>query len=792
MGVWLQQDLSAEAKPAAASRVALALLGGRGEEGLEPVLSPPVPAVDACVRLPGSVRARDLVAGRSPAQLAGYENLLWLRPGERLLVGNQAHLLRRAAQGVKGACFLPVHYPLPSGLTLLTIEPRWVRSGSNAQNRPGFVTVPIVSRKPPAAETPADRQDLTWALLYRAVRLVLTGDRDAGLAQLDHLYQRVEPMARPIAALVVRNGLAAVLDAGVARVDALSPQGKPGRSAPGQQALRGLERWVERARGYPSDPELRLLLALIPYASGDVAAAADELTNLVENPPHRSQGDRIEGGGAASYRVLYFRGRAFARQGALDRAVRDWGAALKVNPDYLEPLAELTRHRLHADVLDRLGMRRFWRGRTREAVSLVVRAYAQSDEPAVAHGILAAIPDLPLPAELKRRLGRGAPSPSARPARTRGVRWEGPFFVRSSLSRVNEQLALRLIRQGHGLCAIPTEPYTHDPYAEQAALPLARSLWREMEQTGVTVRHRWPPSFAPVREGRLVVVLPWEYGAVPHAWVDGLKRADEIWVYARSVRDGLLPSGLEPERIQVVPCGFDPRVFHPAPPGSGPVRQGFRFLYVGGTISRKGYDLALEAFLAEFAQSEPVALTIKDFGSTTFYRTASGVARVRAAARATRDLPRRVELIDRLLTDEELAALYQSANALVAPYRGEGFCLPALEAMACGTPAILPRFGPALDYATDETAMLLDAELRSVGTSVSGMALSGEGLLCEIPLEALRKAMRWAVEHRDLLEAMGRRAAQAVHAAFTWDHAAAKAGERLRALGGCSGGSSHA
>ncbi len=53
-------------------------------------------------------------------------------------------------------------------------------------------------------------------------------------------------------------------------------------------------------------------------------------------------------------------------------------------------------------------------------------------------------------------------------------------------------------------------------------------------------------------------------------------------------------------------------------------------------------------------------------------------------ARWARELPG--VILTGQLTDDELAAIYTGAHALVMPSDEEGFCLPLVEALACGTP----------------------------------------------------------------------------------------------------------
>lgn len=52
------------------------------------------------------------------------------------------------------------------------------------------------------------------------------------------------------------------------------------------------------------------------------------------------------------------------------------------------------------------------------------------------------------------------------------------------------------------------------------------------------------------------------------------------------------------------------------------------------------------------------------------------------------NLPNRVEILG-VISDKALAALYRNAEALVVSSKAEGFCIPLIEAHACGTPVVV-------------------------------------------------------------------------------------------------------
>ena len=82
-------------------------------------------------------------------------------------------------------------------------------------------------------------------------------------------------------------------------------------------------------------------------------------------------------------------------------------------------------------------------------------------------------------------------------------------------------------------------------------------------------------------------------------------------------------------------------------------------------------------------------------------------------------LQRRITHIDGSLSGGELNELFNSANVVVLPSRGEGFNLPAAEAMAMGIPVIVTGFGGHTDFATTSTAWLIDYAFAPAVTHLS-------------------------------------------------------------------------
>src|SRR5262249_28511608 len=342
----------------------------------------------------------------------------------------------------------------------------------------------------------------------------------------------------------------------------------------------------------------------------------------------------------------------------------------------------------------------------------------------------------------------------------------------------------RLLGRGHEMSLLPADL----PGDAGPTLPLPPRLAERLGRslTGpadIHIRHRWPPDFTPPPAGHWVVIQPWELGRPPRAWVGPLTElVDEVWVPSRYVRDCYVQSGLPAERVQVVPNGIDPARFHPAvPPRPLRTRKCFQFLFVGGTIYRKGIDILLEAYARAFTRRDEVCLVVKDLGGSSFYRGQTAERQI-AELQARPDAPE-VESLDGPLPAEDLAGLYTACDCLVHPYRGEGFGLPIAEAMACGLPVIVTGHGAALDFCNEEGAYLVPARVvRFAAKRVGDLETVDCPWLAEPDPEALQRLLRHVVAHPEEARAKGRAASAHVHAHFTWDQATDVVEHRLAEL----------
>jgi len=373
--------------------------------------------------------------------------------------------------------------------------------------------------------------------------------------------------------------------------------------------------------------------------------------------------------------------------------------------------------------------------------------------------------------------------PAAQKTQTLRLAWEGSFLDLGSLSLVNRELT-RALGDLPKLQVTLVSPdilapaLAHLPDLQKSARLIQRQPPR---QVSVTVRHAWPPNWQPPASGAWMLIQPWEYGVLPADWAEKLKTVDEVWVPSEYVRRVYVDSGVDPQKVKIVPNGVDPEKFNPAsPPMKLLTRKTFKFLFVGGTIHRKGPDLLLEAYLNTFTAADDICLVIKDFGGKSAYAGQTFENQIKAA-QSQPGAPEILYLNEELPPDA-MPCLYTACDCLVHPYRGEGFGLPVLEAMACGLPVIVTSGGATDDFAGDEQAWRIASRRRRIGPEISGMKLLRNGWLLEPDLPALSEKMKWVARNPQEARRKGRAASDYVRREWTWQRAAQIAARRLHDL----------
>jgi glycosyltransferase involved in cell wall biosynthesis len=211
-------------------------------------------------------------------------------------------------------------------------------------------------------------------------------------------------------------------------------------------------------------------------------------------------------------------------------------------------------------------------------------------------------------------------------------------------------------------------------------------------------------------------------GAVHRLLYRAVRRASRvIAVSERAGQDAVERLRLDPERVTVV---HEAAGEHFAPSDPGPARERLRLegpylLYVGGLANSdplKDVDGLIRAF-ADWRRSEgrPEALVL-----------AGGVGPEGERLRSLAESTGAPIVLPGFVPDEELPALYSGASCLVTATRYEGFGLPALEAIACGTPVAAYEVGALPEVAGPGALLVAEGDPKALFGAVAALCDDAE------------------------------------------------------------------
>ncbi|MBW0011722.1 glycosyltransferase family 4 protein [Mycobacterium sp.] len=274
---------------------------------------------------------------------------------------------------------------------------------------------------------------------------------------------------------------------------------------------------------------------------------------------------------------------------------------------------------------------------------------------------------------------------------------------------------------GTGLLAIaeaglPVVATVHHPITRDRVLDLAAARWWRKPLV-----HRW-------------------YGFSRMQRKVSRRIADLLTVSSSSAADIVADFGVSPDQLHVVPLGVNTDLFKP---GSQPRRPGRVIAIASADTPLKGVSTLLHAVARARVNRDlelRLVAKVEPNGPTHKLIAELGISDI-------------VHISSRL-SDDALAALLASAEVACIPSLYEGFSLPAVEAMASGTPVVASRVGA------------LPEVLGSDGVCAE--------LVPAADVDALTRALGGLLDSPEKRRAMGKAGRDRAVDVFSWEAVAAQ------------------
>lgn len=291
---------------------------------------------------------------------------------------------------------------------------------------------------------------------------------------------------------------------------------------------------------------------------------------------------------------------------------------------------------------------------------------------------------------------------------------EGPFKGTYSLAVVNQKIA-QILACDNDVAIKAAEPdITSDPvFAAYGLKPLLVNTVSDVEDIDLHIRNTWPPSVDGMKGRRNAYVgFAWEETTFPQRYVDGLNQLDFIAVTSDFCARAFRASGI---RVPIFNIGNPVYANGDVQPvaiaeGKYPSYDAWRYyekrlLHVSSAFWRKGIDVLFQSFCDAFLDTNDSALLVKTHWTPSSYLH-EALAQVQGHAAAER-----IFVLEHDISEAELEQIYHHSTACVFPSRGEGFLLPAAEAMLKRKPVIATSFSGHMDFCKSQNFLPIDYRL---------------------------------------------------------------------------------
>lgn len=371
------------------------------------------------------------------------------------------------------------------------------------------------------------------------------------------------------------------------------------------------------------------------------------------------------------------------------------------------------------------------------------------------------------------------------------VKLHGMFYDAGGYSKVNRNLALKLKESGCKV-HVSAKKSTNHLNAEELK-PIV-----ELERTRLTRNHisidSIIPSFSEMSGGRhKVLYTTVESYSVPDQFLQCCGSYNEVWVtsdWSKSILSKYID-----RPVHSMPTGVDHELYTEHGPKFDfrPNIKGFVFISVFGWSYRKGYDVLLKSYLDEFSGNDDVSLLIVSryqTGVSQFHKNKirDDINKIIAQFPSTKNLPH-ITRYGHIVPEKDMPMLYRASDCFILTSRGEGGCLPPLEASLCGLPVIMTNCSGQQQYLRQDNSYMIDIDaITEIQPGQMHLHYwDGQKFPALVSPEVIRQTrahMRYVYENRDEAKKKNKNLQRLILENYTWNNNANRVIDRLKTIVG--------
>lgn len=364
------------------------------------------------------------------------------------------------------------------------------------------------------------------------------------------------------------------------------------------------------------------------------------------------------------------------------------------------------------------------------------------------------------------------------------INWFSPLFDPSGYAQVAHQLVKELVEQEHQIAVDEmfqwNEGLRQDKYIDKEMLKkLKRRHFKNAPRINLILPDQFHRGFGNYHIGYTM----FEVDRISDVWVVMCNKMDEVWVPSTFNYHTFSKSGVDSKKLKVMPFGVDAELFNPKVEKLKLLGTEDKFVFFSDFqwSIRKGWDVLLEAYYAEFDRGEDVCLVLKVYEALPGAPQSEAVILndVKSIKRKFSKALPKVLWFRHMIEDSRMPNLYKAADCFVMPTRGEGWNLPLIQAMSMEIPSIVTNWSAHTDFATESNAYMIDFEMIETHSSLLWHPGYRDAFYANPSVEHTRALMRQVYDKHEEAKVKAEIGRDEILKEWTWKHAAKRIVKRL-------------